>query len=322
MRTRIALLRVAAFPVMLFCAAGVLAQTYPTGPVRILVASAAGGSLDLLARLVGQGLSEATGQPFVVEPRPGAGGNLAIEALVKAPPNGHTILFSGVGVASNPSLYRKVPYEIDDLVAISLVGEAPLFIMAHPSVPANSISELIKLARAKPGSVRSAVLSGGSSQFASDMFRMMANIDMPNVPYKGGMQMFADVIGGHVEVVVLPITESLPHVMAKRVKALAQTGAKRSALAPDIPTVDEAGVKGYSMTAWYLVTGQAKMPQDIVTRLNQEITKVLNQPQVQAKLKALGIDVIGSTPEQAAAFLKSEHQKFAKLTQWTGIKIE
>jgi tripartite-type tricarboxylate transporter receptor subunit TctC len=154
------------------------------------------------------------------------------------------------------------------------------------------------------------------------MFRMMANIDMPNVPYKGGMQMFADVIGGHVEVVVLPITESLPHVRAKRVKALAQTGAKRSALAPDIPTVDEAGVKGYSMTAWYLVTGPAKMPRDTVTRLNQEITKVLNQPQVQPKLKALGIDVIGSTPEQAAAFLKSEYQKFAKLTQWTGIKIE
>jgi tripartite-type tricarboxylate transporter receptor subunit TctC len=306
----------------LVCGAGALAQSYPTGPVRVLVASAAGGSLDIMTRVVSQGLSDAMGQTFVVEPRPGAGGNLAIEAMLKAPPTGYTIMFSGVGVASNLSLYRKVPYEIDDLVAISLIGEAPLLIMANPSLPVNSIAELIKLAKAKPGMVRSAILSGGSSQFASEMFRMMADIDMPNVPYKGGGLAFIDVIGGQVETVVLPIAESIQHVRSKRVKALAQTGTKRSALAPEIPTLAEAGLKGYELTAWYMATGPSKMPKEIVTRLNQEITRVLRQPQVQARFKSDGIDIIASSVEQAAAFLKSENEKFAKLVRWSGSRID
>ena len=306
-----------------FCyGSGALAQSYPTGPVRVLVASSAGGSLDILTRVISQGLSEATGQTFVVEPKPGAGGNLAIETLLKAPPTGYTILSSGVGVASNLSLYRTVPYALDDLVAISLVGEAPLLIMANPSVPADSISEFIKLAKAKPGSIRAAILSGGSSQFASDMFRMMAQIDMQNVPYKAGGLAFQDVIGGQVEAVVLPIAESLPHVRSKRVKALAQTGSARSSLAPDVPTLEEAGLKGSVLTAWYMVTGSAKMPRDIVTRLNQEITRVLRQPQTQEKFKADGIDIIGSTTEQAASFLRSEQDKFAKLVRWSGAKVE
>ena len=169
--------------------------------------------MDVLARMMAQGLSEAMGQTFVVDNRPGAGGNLAIEALVKALPNGYTILIGSVGLASNPSLYRKAPFEIDDLVAISLVGEAPLLFMVPPSFPANSIAELIALAKAKPGSIRSAVLSGGASQLASDTFRMMADINVINVPYKAGVQMFVDVTSGNLDVVVLPITESIQHVM-------------------------------------------------------------------------------------------------------------
>lgn len=313
---------IAGFCLALCSGPGAMAQSYPTGPVRALTISPAGGSLNILTHMVAQGLSEATGQPFVVDARVGAGGNIGIEALLKAPPNGYTILFGAVGLASNPSLYAKVPYKIDDLAAISLVGDSPLLIMANPSLPANSISELIKLAKAKPGTIRSAIFSGGSSQFASDMFRMMADIDMPNVPYKTGVQAFQDVIGGQVEVVVLPIAESLPHVKSKRVKALAQTGAKRSSLAPDIPTLDEAGLKGYELTAWYMVVGSAKMPREIVIRLNQEISKVLKQPQIQTWFKTNGIDIIGSTPEQAAAFLRSEQEKFSKLIRWSGAKVE
>jgi tripartite-type tricarboxylate transporter receptor subunit TctC len=324
MSIKVALLGVLGFCATALGVAPALAQNYPNAPVKILVASAAGGSLDVLARVVGQGLAENLGQPFIVEAKPGAGGNLAIEAMLKEKPDGYTLLFSGVGVASNPSLYRPSPYEISDLAAISLVGEAPLLIMATPSLPANTVPELIKLVKSKPGTVRSAILSGGSSQFACDMFRMMAGIgaDMPNVPYKGGTQIFTDVIGGHVEVAVLPLPESLPHVKDKRVKAIAQTGSKRSPLAPDIPTVEEAGIKGYSMTAWYMVTGPAKMPREIVTRLNQEITKVLKQPATQQKFAALGIDIIGSDVDHAASFLKTEQDKFAQVVKFSGAKVE
>lgn len=298
------------------------AQTYPAGPVRILVASAAGGSLDALARVVAEGLAEAMGQPFVVEARPGAGGNLAIEAMLKAPPDGHTLLFSGVGVASNPSLYKTVPFQISDLTAISLVGEAPLLVMVNPTVPANTIGEFVTLVKAKPKSIRSAVLSGGSSQFACDMFKMGADVDVPNVAYKGGAQIFTDLIGGHVEAACLPVPESMPHVNSKRVRALAQTGMKRSQLAPDVPTLEESGIKGASLTAWYMVTGPAKMPRDVAVKLNREISNVLKKPQTQAKFAALGIDIIGSDVDQTSAFLKSEHDKFVKLVRWSGAKVE
>ncbi len=278
--------------------------------------------MDVLARLVAQELTNAMGQQFVVDNRPGAGGNLAIEALVKAPADGYTILVVSVGLASNPSLYRKVPYRMEDLSPISLVSEAAMLIMATPALPANTIPELIALAKAKPGTVRSAVLSGGASQFASDTFRFMADIDLLNVPYKGGPQMFIDAMGGNLDLVVLPIPESIQQVKSKRIKALGQTGKKRSALAPDVPTVEEAGLKGYQSTAWHMVVGSSKMPKEIVNRLNQEISKILKNPQTQAKLTNLGIDVIDSSPEQAAAFLKSEHDRFAKLIRWSGTKLE
>lgn len=194
--------------------------------------------------------------------------------------------------------------------------------MAHPSVPVNSIPELIKFAKAKPGVIRAAVIYGGASHLASDMFRMMTGIDMPLVPYKGTGQAFQDVIGGQVEVAVFPVSGSLSYVRAKRVKALGQTGVKRSSLAPDIPTLDESGVKGYSVTTWYMVCGPAKMPRELINRLNGEIAKVLKQPDTAAKLTAVGVDIIGSTPEQATLFLKNEVAKWAKLIRWSGARAD
>lgn len=304
-------------------AGGALAQNYPTKPVRMLVAFPAGGSADIVARVLGQRLGESFGQNFIIDNRPGAGGNLAFEALAKAEPDGYTILNSTPGIVINPSLYRKVNFRIEDFVAVSLVGEAPLLIMAHPSLPANSIPELVKLAKAKPGAIRFASAgNGSSSHLATEVFRMMAGIDMLHVPYKGGGPAFQDVIGGQVEITSLPVAESLPNVRAKRVKALGQTGIRRSAVAPDIPTLDEAGIKGYNVTTWYVVFGPAKMPRELVTRLYNEIDKVLKQPETQAKLRDVGVDIIGTNPEQAAAFVKSEYEKWAKLIQASGAKVD
>lgn len=299
------------------------AQGYPAKPVRMLVAFPAGGSADIVARVLGQKLTESVGQNFIIDNRPGAGGNLAFEALAKADPDGYTILNSTPGIVINPSLYRKVNFKIEDFVAISLVGEAPLLIMAHPSLPANTIPELVRLAKAKPGAIRYASAgNGSSSHLASEVFRMMAGIDMLHVPYKGGGPAFQDVIGGQVEITALPVAESMPNVRAKRVKALGQTGARRSSVAPDVPTLDESGIKGYAVTTWYVVFGPAKMSRELVTRLHSEIDKVLKQPETQEKLKSVGVDIIGSNPEQAAVFVKNEYEKWAKLIQASGAKID
>lgn len=300
-----------------------IAQSYPAKPVRMLVAFPAGGSADIVARVLAQTLSESVGQNFIVDNRPGAGGNLAFEALAKADPDGYTILNSTPGIVINPSLYRKVNFKMEDFVAISHVGEAPLLIMAHPSVPANSIPELVKLAKAKPGMIRYASAGNGStSHLASEVFRMMAGIDIQHVPYKGGGPAFQDLIGGQVEMTSLPIAESLSYVRAKRVKALGQTGAKRSSMAPDLPTLDESGIKGYAVTTWYVVFAPARLPRELVTRLHAEIDKVLKQPQTQEKLRDVGVDIIGSSPEQAAAFVKSESEKWARLIKASGAKID
>lgn len=309
---------------LLMPAAGpVYAQAYPTKAVRMLVAFPAGGSADIVARVLAQRLSESFGQQVIVDNRPGAGGNLAFDALARADADGYTILNSTPGIVINPSLYRKVNFKIEDFVAISHVGEAPLLIMAHPSVPANTIPELVKLAKAKPGSVRYASAgNGSSSHLASEVFRQMAGIDMLHVPYKGGGPAFQDLIGGQVELTALPIAESMPNVRAKRVKALGQTGLKRSSIAPEIPTLNEQGIKGYAVTTWYVIFGPAKMPRELVNRLHGELDKVLKQPATQAKLKESGVDIVGSTPEQAAAFVTAEYEKWAKLIQKSGAKID
>jgi tripartite-type tricarboxylate transporter receptor subunit TctC len=299
------------------------AQSYPAKPVRMLVAFPAGGSADIVARVLAQKLSESIGQQIIVDNRPGAGGNLAFEALAKADPDGYTVLNSTPGIVINPSLYRKVNFKIEDFVAISLVGEAPLLIMAHPSLPANTIQELVKLAKAKPGAIRYASAgNGSSSHLASEVFRMMAGIDMLHVPYKGGGPALQDVIGGQVEITSLPIAESMPLVRSKRVKAIGQTGLKRSAVAPEVPTLDESGIKGYSVTTWYVMFAPAKTPPEIVTRLYNELDKLLKRPDAQEKFKEVGVDIIGTNPAQAAAFVKSEFEKWAKLIQASGAKVD
>lgn len=299
------------------------AQGYPAKPVRMLVAFPAGGSADIVARVIAQRLGDNLGQNVIVDNRPGAGGNLAFDALARADADGYTILNSTPGIVINPHLYRKVNFKIEDFVAITLVGEAPLLIMANPSLPANSIRELVALAKAKPGMIRYASAgNGSSSHLATEVLRMMAGIDMLHVPYKGGGPAFQDVIGGQVELTSLPIAESLANVRSKRVKALAQTGLTRSPIAPEIPTVEEGGVKGYTVTTWYVVFGPARMPADIVSRLHGEIDKVLKQPETQEKLRSGGVAITSGNPQQAAAFVKAEYDKWQKVIEKSGAKID
>jgi tripartite-type tricarboxylate transporter receptor subunit TctC len=307
---------------VLFCAAA-HAQTYPLKPVRILVAFPAGGSADIVARLLAQRLSESVGQNFIVDNRPGAGGNLAFDALAKAEPDGYTILNSTPGIVINPHLYRKVNFRIEDFVAVAHVGEAPLLVMAHPSFPPNTIPELVRLAKAKPGAIRYASAgNGSSSHLASEVMRMMAGIDLMHIPYKGGGPAFQDVIGGQLELTTLPIAESLANVKARRVKALGQTGTTRSHMAPDVPTLDESGLKGYNVTTWYVVFAPVRAPKEIVARLQVEIDKALKSAELQEKLKGVGVTIVNGNPTQAAGFVKSEYEKWANVIRRSGAKLD
>jgi tripartite-type tricarboxylate transporter receptor subunit TctC len=299
------------------------AQAYPAKPVRMLVAFPAGGSADIVARIVGQKLGEQMGQPFLVENRPGAGGNIAFEAAARAEPDGYTVMLSTPGVVINPSLYKTVKYTPEDFAGIYLVGEAPLLIMVNPNVKAASLPELISLAKQKPGQLRYASAgSGSSSHLASEVFRSLAGLDLLHVPYKGGGPAFQDILNGNVEITSLPIAESMTYVTSGRVRALAQTGSRRSTIAPDIPTVAEAGIPGYSVTTWYVLLAPVKTPRAILARLAKETDQAVKTPEVQQRLKSAGVDIIGAGPARTSAFMKEETAKWAKLIKASGAQVE
>lgn len=299
------------------------AQPYPIKPVRMLVAFPAGGSADIVARILGQKLGEQMGQQVVVENRPGAGGNIAFEAAARSEPDGYTVMLSTPGVVINPSLYKTVKYTPDDFAGISLVGEAPLLIMVNPNVKAASLSELIALAKQKPGQLRYASAgSGSSSHLASEVFRSMAGLDLLHVPYKGGGPAFQDVLNGNVDITALPIAESMTHVTSGRVRALAQTGTRRSNIAADVPTVAEAGIQGYSVTTWYVLLAPVKISPAIVARLAKESEQALKAPDVLQRLTNAGVNIIGAGPAQTAAFMKEETTKWAALIKASGAQVE
>jgi len=299
------------------------AQDYPTRPVQVLVAFPAGGSADIVGRHVMQKLSDLVGQSFVVENRTGAGGNIAFSAVASAKPDGYTLLFSTPGIAINPSLYKKVNYKLEDFTPIALVGEAPLVLLANPQLPYKTVAEMVEEAKRKPESIRFASSgNGSSSHLAMDVLRAATGMQYTHIPYRGGGPAMLDAIAGRVDVTMLPIAESLPYVRDGRLRALGQTGEKRSPMAPDMPTIEEGGVKGYSSTTWYMVLGPAGMPPDVVKKLQGQIATALKAPDLQEKLKATGITMINGNAEQAAAFLKSEHKKWAERIKASGTVLE
>jgi len=307
---------------LLVCASVASAQNWPARPVRLVIPFTPGGGSDTTARILGQKMGENAGQTFIADNKPGAGGNIAFEFVAKAEPDGYTLLYSPVGIAINPTLFPKVNYRIEDFVAITEIGEAPLLVVVNNSLPVRSLGDFIKLARAHPGNVRFASSgTGSSSHLASEVLGMMAGLRMIHVPYKGGPQAMHDVIGGQLEMVTLPMPETLPQVRAGRVRALGQTGIKRSPNAPDIPTLDEAGLKGYTVMTWYVVFAPAKTSDAVVQRIHAEFDRALRVRDVQDRLRAAGItEIVAAPPEAAAQFVRNEYQRWGKVIRELGIK--
>jgi len=302
----------------------VVAQPYPSKPIRFIVPYAAGGNADIMARVIGQRLSEAIGQPVVIDNRPGANSIIGTEMVVRAAPDGYTGLIVASGLAVNPSLVRKLPYDtLKDLAPVTLVGSTPLLVAAHATLPANNVKELIALAKAHPGELNYASSGNGSpANLAGALLNVMAGINLVHVPYKGTAQATTDVIGGQVQLAFPSMTSTLPHVKSGKLKALAMTGSRRSPLAPDLPTVAESGVPGYQASIWNGLLLPAATPKSIVAKLNAEVVKVLRAPETQERYASMGADVLSGSPAEFDAFIRAEMKKWDKVIREAGIRVD
>ena len=300
------------------------AQPYPSKPVRLVLPYPPGGGSDTIARPLAQKLSESLGQQFVVENRGGASGNIGMEAVARAAPDGHTLVFAlNAQLAVNVSLFRKIPYDpVRDYEPITLLASGAYLLEVHPSLPAKSVKELIALARARPGQIAYASSGNGSGgHLAAELLNTMTGIKLLHVPYKGGGPALIDLIAGQVQVLFATHLSSWQHVQAGRIRALAVSTARRPA-GLDLPTVAESGVPGYDSGVWYAVLAPAGTPREIVMKLNGEIVRALNQPDFRGLLTNNTIDPIGSTPEQLGAYIRSEIRKYAKVVKEANMQVD
>ena len=324
--SRRSLLAAAALTVALpFAASSVQAQAWPDKPIRIVVGFAPGGFTDVLGRLIGQKLSERLGQPVVVENKPGAAGTLGADQVAKAKPDGYTLLLAHSNSNSvAPALYPKLPYNIlADFTPIIPVANTPLLLTVHPSVAAKDVKEFVALAKAKPGALRYASSGGGSAQhLAAERFQLATGTQMTHIPYKGSGQAIVDLLSGQVELNFESPPNVMTHAKAGKLRLLAITSNKRSALLPDVPTMAEAGVKNAEMLQWFAVMGPAKMPADITRRLNTEIAAILKMPDVAEKIASQGGEIMGGSSEDFAKFIASDSAAFARLVKEAKITLE
>lgn len=316
----------AIFVMVLLASASSYAQSdYPSKPIRILLPFSPGGAADLLARLTGQRLQETWNAQSVVEARPGAGGIVATEIAAKSPPDGYTFIIVTVGHAVNPSLYSKLPYDtLTDLVPVALVANIPSVMVVHPTVPAKNVRELIALAKAKPGQLNYG--TGGNAttaHVAAALLSSTAGIRMTHVPYKGAPVALLDLIGGRLDLIIDQIPSSLGYISTGRLRALAVTPLKRTALLPNVPTLAESGVPGYEFTAWWMFVAPAKTPAPIIERFNSELQKASMDAGFRDRLSKLGADPAPAlNPAQTADFLKREIERWGKVVKAANIKVE
>jgi tripartite-type tricarboxylate transporter receptor subunit TctC len=302
-----------------------LAQNYPNKPIRIIIAQAPGSATDVISRVVGNRLSEALGQPIVVEARPGAGGAVGTEAAARSAPDGYTLFMGNNSThGSNPAVYPKLPYDaVNDFAPISFVASVPYVLVVEPALPVASVQELIAFAKARPGKINYASAGNGSThQFCAELLKSTAGIDVVHIPYKGSPPGIAAVLAGEVSMMFANLTDIGSQIRSGRVKPLAVTTLKRAELLPGVPTMVEAGVPDFEITSWFGLLAPAGTPAPVVARLNAEMVKVLAREDVKSTLGAQGLSVASSSPEQFAAHIKSEIARFTRIARTAGIKAE
>jgi tripartite-type tricarboxylate transporter receptor subunit TctC len=303
----------------------VLAQAFPAKPVRIVVGSAAGGPIDLVARLTAQELSKIFDQQFVIENRTGAGGTIAGEYVARSARDGYTLsMGSAATLCIAPALYPKLPYDpVRDFSPISVIAATSFVLVVHPSIPVRSVKEFVALARAKPGELRfGSAGSGSATHLSAELFKSMAKIDAIHVPYKGGSQAIVDVLSGQIDFMFDTIPNSMPRIKAGKLRALGVTGSQRSPVAPDLPTIAAAGVPGYEATTWFGLLAPAATPREIVNRLSEAARKVVGAGDLKQRMLSQGIEPVGNTPDEFARLIKLELPKWAKVVQASGAKAD
>jgi tripartite-type tricarboxylate transporter receptor subunit TctC len=301
-----------------------LAQTYPVKAIRLVSPYAPGGGTDILARLIGHKLSESLAQPVIIDNRPGAGGVIGTELVAKSPPDGYTIMLASPSpIVVAPHLLKKLPYDpLKDLAPITLITVVPAVLVVHPSLPAKSTKDIIAIAKAKPGELSfSSSGNGGTAHLAGEMLKMMALVDMVHVPYKGTGPAMTAVLSGEVSLSFGNIISSLPHVKSHRLRAIAVTTPKRSPVLPQVPAMAET-LPGYSAGPWYGVLAPGATPQDVITKLNQEIVKILQSQEVVKNLSSEGADPIGSTPAQFAEHIKAEMVRWGNVVRRAHMTVD
>ena len=307
------------------CAALVHAQGYPSKPIRLIVPFAAGGGTDIFARVIANKLQATNKWVVVVDNKPGAGGNIGVDVAAKSPPDGYTVVLGQTSnLAINPTLYPRIPYDaLKDLTPVVLVADAPLVLVVSSSSPYQSLADIVAAAKAKPGELTYATPgSGTASHLSAELFQKAAGIKLQHVPYKGAAPALTDVLGGQVQLFVSSVPSAIAQVKAGKLRAIAVTTSRRSPALPDVPTIAEAGYKGFDATTWYGLLVPAKTPADIVSKLNAVVSKLLETSEVREKIALEGGDVIGGTSEEFATRLKADHAKWGAIVRESGAKVD
>jgi tripartite-type tricarboxylate transporter receptor subunit TctC len=309
--------------VSLACSGALAQGAYPSAPVRILVPFPPGGAVDIIARTLGDELSRQWGQSIIIENRPGAGGVIATQALVKAPPDGYTLILVAAGHALNPHFYARMPYGFDDFTPISLIGSSPNILLVAATSPFKTLADLLGAARAKPGELSYGHAGNGTSpHLAGELLKALTKVDIAAVPYKGGAPSLGDLMGGHIPMTFNNIPESIAQIRAGTVRPLGVTTATRSGVLPDVPTIAEGGVPGYDTGVWWAVLAPAGLPDSIRDKLARDFAESLKAPVVKNRLVELGAASIGSSPSELNAFIRAEHDRWGPILRAAGIKAE
>lgn len=300
------------------------AQSYPNKPIRVILSVPAGGTPDVTARLLTPSLSQLLGQPLVVDNRGGAGGLIGAEIVSKAAPDGYTLFISSPGALTILPHLRRVPYDtLRDFAPIGLISSGPFLLLTHPSVPVKSVRELIALAKTQPGKLNYASAGNGApNHLAMELFKSMTGVDITHVPYKGAPQAVTDLLAGHMNLAFNSIAPVLAHIRAGRVRVLGVASQKRSPQLPEVPTISEAGVPGFAAENWFGMFAPAKTPKRIITQVNGALVQVVRAPEIRSQFEALGADPVGSSPEEFAAFIRRDMEKYAKVVRISGAKVD